>query len=77
MDHDHGESTTSSCLCPKNADHANTFQVNEYIAYYLLTNYDSNTEVKSFVDKYDFYVFPIVNPDGMTASLDMYKGIQK
>jgi murein tripeptide amidase MpaA len=43
------------------------------MAYYLLTNYDSNAEVKTFLDKYDFYVFPIVNPDGMTANA----GVQK
>lgn len=43
---------------------SNSGKVNEYIAYYLLSNYDSNAEVKGFLDKYDFYVFPIVNPDG-------------
>ncbi|KAK1984967.1 zinc carboxypeptidase [Colletotrichum cereale] len=37
---------------------------NEYIAWNLLSKYSSNTEIKSFVDKYDFYVFPVVNPDG-------------
>ncbi|KAK1989830.1 zinc carboxypeptidase, partial [Colletotrichum falcatum] len=37
---------------------------NEYIAWTLLTKYSSDAEVKSFVDKYDFYIFPVVNPDG-------------
>ncbi|KAE9580392.1 Metallocarboxypeptidase A-like protein [Colletotrichum fructicola] len=37
---------------------------NEYIAYNLLTKYSTDTEVKGFVEKYDFYVFPVVNPDG-------------
>ncbi|EPE26499.1 Zn-dependent exopeptidase [Glarea lozoyensis ATCC 20868] len=41
-----------------------TGMTTEYLAWYLLTNYASSSEVKSFVDKYDFYIFPIVNPDG-------------
>ncbi|PPQ70195.1 hypothetical protein CVT24_003911 [Panaeolus cyanescens] len=36
----------------------------EYLAYSLLNNYHNSTEVKDYVEKYDFYVFPIVNPDG-------------
>jgi len=36
----------------------------EFMAYNLLTNYASSAEIKAFVDKYDFYVFPVVNPDG-------------
>ncbi|KAJ1329880.1 carboxypeptidase A4 [Microdochium nivale] len=36
----------------------------EYFAYNLLSNYASNSEIKAFVDKYDFYFFPVVNPDG-------------
>ncbi|KAK3309410.1 carboxypeptidase A2 [Chaetomium strumarium] len=34
--------------------------VNEYIAYTLLTS----TEGQVFLDKYDFFIFPVVNPDG-------------
>ncbi|KAK4163834.1 putative carboxypeptidase [Cladorrhinum sp. PSN259] len=41
-----------------------TSMTNEYIAYNLITQYDTNTEIKSFIDKYDFYIFPVVNPDG-------------
>ncbi|PPQ70189.1 hypothetical protein CVT24_003905 [Panaeolus cyanescens] len=36
----------------------------EYLAYSLLNNYANSTEIKGYVDKYDFYIFPIVNPDG-------------
>ncbi|TGO71399.1 hypothetical protein BELL_0581g00030 [Botrytis elliptica] len=36
----------------------------EYMAYNLLSNYASSTEIKGFVDKYDYYIFPVVNPDG-------------
>ncbi|KAK3369660.1 hypothetical protein B0T24DRAFT_363200 [Lasiosphaeria ovina] len=36
----------------------------EYLGYNLLTNYATSAEIKSFVDKYDFYIFPVVNPDG-------------
>ncbi|KAA8566169.1 hypothetical protein EYC84_008771 [Monilinia fructicola] len=35
----------------------------KYMAYNLLTNYATNTEIKGFVDKYDYYIFPVVNPD--------------
>ncbi|CAG7854673.1 Probable metallocarboxypeptidase A Short=MCPA; AltName: Full=Carboxypeptidase M14A; Flags: Precursor [Serendipita indica DSM 11827] len=40
----------------------------EYMAYQLLTNYANSTEIKSYVDKYDFYIFPVVNPDGFVYS---------
>ncbi|CAG8973226.1 hypothetical protein HYALB_00006395 [Hymenoscyphus albidus] len=36
----------------------------EYVIYNLLSNYTTNTEIKGFLDKYDFFVFPVVNPDG-------------
>ncbi|RGP78265.1 carboxypeptidase a4 [Fusarium longipes] len=36
----------------------------EYLAYQLLTKYASDSAVKALVDKYDFYITPIVNPDG-------------
>ncbi|KAL9632525.1 MAG: hypothetical protein Q9164_005269, partial [Protoblastenia rupestris] len=42
--------------------------VNEYFAFNLLSNYGTNAEIKSFVDKYDFYIFPVVNPDGFVYS---------
>ncbi|KAF9051992.1 putative carboxypeptidase [Panaeolus papilionaceus] len=40
----------------------------EYLAYSLLNNYANSTEVKGYVDKYDFYIFPITNPDGFVFS---------
>ncbi len=39
------------------------------MAYSLLKNYANDTEVKGFVDSYDFYIFPFINPDGIAASL--------
>lgn len=33
--------------------------------YNLATSYGSDAEITSYLDKYDFYIFPIVNPDGM------------
>lgn len=47
-------------LPPSNA----YLQVTEFMAYQLLTNYGNSTEIKSYVEKYDFYIFPVVNPDG-------------
>lgn len=41
-----------------------TTMVVEYFSYNLLTKYASDAEIKGFVDKYDFYIFPVVNPDG-------------
>ena len=44
--------------------------VTEYFAYNLLNNYANSTEIKGFVDKYDFYVFPVVN---VSASPDFVR----
>lgn len=52
------------------------FKVVEYLAYNLLYNYANTTDVKSYVDKYDFYIFPIVNPDGMNYYFTMAIGSQ-
>ncbi|KAG9231158.1 hypothetical protein BJ875DRAFT_128736 [Amylocarpus encephaloides] len=41
-----------------------TTMTTEYLAYTLLSGYSSSAEIKGFVDKYDYYVFPVVNPDG-------------
>ncbi|RCI15910.1 hypothetical protein L249_1762 [Ophiocordyceps polyrhachis-furcata BCC 54312] len=36
----------------------------EYMAYSLLSGYTDNQEIRGFLDKYDFFMLPIVNPDG-------------
>ncbi|RDA94946.1 hypothetical protein CP533_0159 [Ophiocordyceps camponoti-saundersi (nom. inval.)] len=36
----------------------------EYMTYSLVSGYAENQEIRGFLDKYDFYMFPIVNPDG-------------
>ncbi|CCX32640.1 hypothetical protein FPQ18DRAFT_312953 [Pyronema domesticum] len=38
--------------------------VTEFTIYSLLSNYANATDIKTAVDKYDFYIFPVVNPDG-------------
>lgn len=43
-----------------------TTLTNEYAAYQLLTSTDATTA--GFKNKYDFYIFPIVNPDGFYFS---------
>ncbi|KIM30630.1 hypothetical protein M408DRAFT_66407 [Serendipita vermifera MAFF 305830] len=45
-----------------------TSMTTEFMAYQLLSNYANSTEIKGYVDKYDFYIFPIVNPDGFVYS---------
>jgi hypothetical protein len=39
-------------------------QVVEYLAYTLLTSGDNDEELKKYLQTYDFYLFPIANPDG-------------
>lgn len=44
-------------------------QVVEYITYQLVTGYKSNdATVRTFLDSYDFFIFPFVNPDGFVYS---------
>lgn len=38
------------------------------MAYQLLTKYASDAAVKAVVDKFDFYITPVVNPDGKPHS---------
>lgn len=40
----------------------------EYFAYQLLTKYASDANIRALVDKFDFYITPIVNPDGFVYS---------
>ena len=40
-------------------------QVTEYLTYKLVTGYSAgDKDVRTVLDKYDFYIIPIVNPDG-------------
>ncbi|KAI4169160.1 MAG: hypothetical protein LQ343_005905 [Gyalolechia ehrenbergii] len=41
-----------------------TTMVTEYFAYSFLSGFASNTEIRDLLNKYDFYIFPVVNPDG-------------
>ena len=36
----------------------------EYFAYTLLLNSTTSPEIEGFLDTYDYYIFPVVNPDG-------------
>lgn len=45
-------------------DRIYVIQVVEYIAFELLSNYGKDNEIKEIVDTQDFYIFPVVNPDG-------------
>jgi hypothetical protein len=35
-----------------------------YVAYHLLTNYATNPQIKELVDRVEWYLLPIMNPDG-------------
>jgi len=41
----------------------------EYLAYQLIAGYGKDSNVTSFVDNYDFYLIPVVNPDGEKHSI--------
>ncbi|KAI1206628.1 uncharacterized protein F4807DRAFT_470104 [Annulohypoxylon truncatum] len=43
-------------------------KVVEYLTYQLVANYSNDTTIKGFLDNYDFYILPIVNPDGFLYS---------
>lgn len=42
-------------------------KVVEYITYHLLTQYATDAAVRAIRDKFDFYILPVVNPDGVSA----------
>ena len=68
MDHHHGKEILVMFLpCGYKS---NLSQVNEYAAFQLLTSTDAT--VQAYKNKYDFYIFPVVNPDGFayTQSTD-------
>jgi len=41
-----------------------TVMTTTYIAYRLINDYDNDPVIKNLVDNHDFYIVPIVNPDG-------------
>ncbi|KAH9903953.1 hypothetical protein F4778DRAFT_73450 [Xylariomycetidae sp. FL2044] len=41
-----------------------TSKVVEYIVYQIIIGYENDTIVQSALDGYDFYIIPVVNPDG-------------
>ncbi|KAL8715441.1 MAG: hypothetical protein Q9220_000775 [cf. Caloplaca sp. 1 TL-2023] len=41
-----------------------TTMVTEYFAYSFLSGFASNAAIQTLLNKYDFYIFPVVNPDG-------------
>ncbi|EFQ96343.1 hypothetical protein CFE70_003566 [Pyrenophora teres f. teres 0-1] len=45
-----------------------TSMTTEYFAWQLLTKYASDATIKSLVDKFDFYITPVANPDGFVYS---------
>jgi murein tripeptide amidase MpaA len=43
--------------------------VTEYVAYALLKGYRLDKDVKHAVNSFDFYIFPVVNPDGISPAI--------
>lgn len=65
MDYFNGQSRRSSIShLPGSVQSFDFYQVVEYLLYQLITNYETDTAVRAALDNYDFYVLPIVNPDG-------------
>ncbi|PSN61179.1 carboxypeptidase-like protein A1 precursor [Corynespora cassiicola Philippines] len=40
----------------------------QYFAWQLLTKYSTDASIRALVDKFDFYIMPVVNPDGFVYS---------
>ncbi|KAI0116791.1 zinc carboxypeptidase A [Daldinia grandis] len=40
----------------------------EYLLYQIVTGYQNDSAIKAALDNYDFYVLPVVNPDGFVYS---------
>ncbi|KAI4267089.1 MAG: hypothetical protein LQ337_008527, partial [Flavoplaca oasis] len=45
-----------------------TTMVTEFFAYSFLSGFASNNSVRTLLNKYDYYIFPVVNPDGFIYS---------
>ncbi|KAL8720005.1 MAG: hypothetical protein Q9225_003076 [Loekoesia sp. 1 TL-2023] len=45
-----------------------TTMVTEYFAYSFLSGFASDADIQNLLNKYDFYIFPVVNPDGFVYS---------
>ena len=45
-----------------------TTMVVEYLTYQIVTGYGKDAATTSMLDSYDFYILPIVNPDGFSYS---------
>jgi murein tripeptide amidase MpaA len=43
--------------------------VTKYTAFQLLTNYARDASIQGYVDRYDFYIFQVINPDGKAAGI--------
>ncbi|OTA56584.1 hypothetical protein K449DRAFT_336304 [Hypoxylon sp. EC38] len=50
-----------------------TSMVVEYLLYQIVTGYNNDTAVQAALDNYDFYVLPIVNPDGFVYTQTDYR----
>lgn len=46
-----------------------TTMTTQYFAWSLLGNHTTNPRIEAYVDKYDFYIFPVVNPDGTSSTM--------
>ncbi|KAI2617837.1 hypothetical protein GGR54DRAFT_607138 [Hypoxylon sp. NC1633] len=50
-----------------------TSMVVEYLLYQIVTGYENDTTVQTALDNYDFYVLPVVNPDGFVYTQTNYR----
>lgn len=44
----------------------------EYVAYALLAHSSDNAQIQRLLKRYEFYILPIVNPDGMLTCLESF-----
>jgi murein tripeptide amidase MpaA len=50
-----------------------TVEIPFLLAKYLVENYEKNSQVKSLVDRSEIWVVPLVNPDGLEYSIQVYR----
>lgn len=51
-------------------------QTIEYLTQQLILNYGVDSKATGFVDEYDFWIFPFVNPDGTSTAAPKFRGLE-
>ena len=58
-----------NAFCPENDEFYNCDNVCFVLLTQLIDDFPKDPKVKELVDKYDWYLLPVVNPDGYSYTL--------